>query len=285
MIDALLAPFTHGFMLQAIGTGTLVATACALLSCFIVLKGWSLLGDAISHAVLPGVVIASAIGAPLGIGAFIAGMACALGAGFIQSHSRVKEDAALGVVFTGMFAAGLVLLAFLTTEAHVTHILFGNILGIEPDEMWQTVIVGGLTLLVLAVKGRDLVLFCFDAIHAQGIGLNVNALRILFLALLSAAVVAGVQAVGVILVVALLITPGCIGYLLSNRFGRMAAIAVAAAVVSNLLGILASYHFNVSPAGSIVVVLSTLFAVALVLAPEHGLLAARRARRRAAATL
>jgi len=178
-----------------------------------------------------------------------------------------------------------VLLAFLTTEAHVTHILFGNILGIEPDEMWQTVIVGGLTLLVLAVKGRDLVLFCFDAVHARGIGLNVAALRILFLALLSAAVVAGVQAVGVILVVALLITPGCIGYLLANRFGRMAAIAVAAAVASNLLGILASYHFTVSPAGSIVVVLSTIFAVALVLAPEHGLLAARRARRRAAATL
>ncbi|EHL95740.1 putative iron/manganese ABC transporter, permease protein [Acetobacteraceae bacterium AT-5844] len=281
-MDALLAPFTHDFMLVAFGTGTLVAAVCALLSCFIVLKGWSLLGDAISHAVLPGVVIASAIGAPLGIGAFIAGMVCALGAGFIQSHSRVKEDAALGVVFTGMFAAGLVLLAFLTTEAHVTHILFGNILGIEPDEMWQTFAVGLLTLAVLAVKGRDLVLFCFDAIHARGIGLNVAALRILFLALLSAAVVAGVQAVGVILVVALLITPGCIGYLLSNRFGRMAAIAVGSAVMANLLGILASYHFNVSPAGSIVVVLSLLFAFALVLAPEHGLLAGRRVRGRAA---
>ena len=281
-MDALLAPFTHDFMLVAFGTGTLVAAVCALLSCFIVLKGWSLLGDAISHAVLPGVVIASAIGAPLGIGAFIAGMVCALSAGFIQSHSRVKEDAALGVVFTGMFAAGLVLLAFLTTEAHVTHILFGNILGIEPDEMWQTFAVGLLTLAVLVVKGRDLVLFCFDAIHARGIGLNVAALRILFLALLSAAVVAGVQAVGVILVVALLITPGCIGYLLSNRFGRMAAIAVGSAVTANLLGILASYHFNVSPAGSIVVVLSLLFAIALVFAPEHGLLAGRCARGRAA---
>jgi manganese transport system permease protein/manganese/iron transport system permease protein len=275
-MEALLAPFTHAFMLEAMGVGSVVAAACALLSCFVVLKGWSLLGDAVSHAVLPGVVIASALGAPLAAGAFLAGMACALGAGFVQSHSRVKEDAALGVVFTGMFAAGLVLLAFLTTEAHITHILFGNILGIERDDMLQALLAGGLVLLALALQGRDLVLWAFDAIHARGIGLPVGGLRLLFLALLSGAVVAGVQAVGVILVVALLITPGCIGYLLADRFGRMAAIAVASAVAANLLGILASYHFNVSPAGSVVVVLSAFFAVALVWAPSHGLLAARR---------
>jgi len=279
MIETFFAPFHYPFMLEAMGVGSLVAAACALLSCYIVLKGWSLLGDAISHAVLPGVVLASAAGLPLALGAFAAGMACALGAGYVQSHSRVKEDAALGVVFTGMFAAGLVLLAFLTTEAHVTHILFGNILGIEPEDFWQTLAVGGATLAVLLLKGRDLKLFCFDAAHAQGIGLNVAALRYLFLALLSAAVVAGVQAVGVIMVVALLITPGCIGYLLSDRFGRMSAIAVAAAVGSNLVGILLSFHFNVSPAGSIVVVLSALFTLALVFAPEHGLLANRRAHR------
>jgi manganese transport system permease protein/manganese/iron transport system permease protein len=276
MIEKLLEPFTYGFMLEAIGVGTVVAIACAALSCFIVLKGWSLLGDAISHAVLPGVVLASAAGVALGIGAFAAGMACALGAGFIQSHSRVKEDAALGVVFTGMFAAGLVLLAFVTTEAHITHILFGNILGIEPEDLWQTLIAAGVTLLVLAVKGRDLMLFCFDAAHARAIGLGIGRLRTLFLALLSAAVVAGVQAVGVILVVALLITPGCIGYLLADRFGRMTVIAVAAAVAANLIGIVASYHLNASPAGCIVVTLSLIFAVTLVFAPTHGLLAARR---------
>ncbi|WP_242662234.1 metal ABC transporter permease [Teichococcus deserti] len=276
MIEALLAPFAHDFMREALLIGSLVATACALLSCYIVLKGWSLLGDAIAHAVLPGVVIASALGFPIAIGAFAAGMACALSAGFVQSHSRVKEDAALGVVFTGMFAAGLVMLAFLTTEAHITHILFGNILGIEAEDFWQTLAVGGAVLAVLAVKGRDLVLFCFDAGHARSIGLNVSALRYLFLALLSAAVVAGVQAVGVILVVALLITPGCIGYLLSDRFGRMAAIAAGSALLSNAAGIVLSFHFNVSPAGSIVLVLSGLFALALVFAPQHGLLAARR---------
>ncbi|WP_235035201.1 metal ABC transporter permease [Roseomonas sp. 18066] len=276
MIDALLAPFAHDFMREALLIGSLVATACALLSCYIVLKGWSLLGDAIAHAVLPGVVIASALGFPIAIGAFAAGMTCALSAGFVQSHSRVKEDAALGVVFTGMFAAGLVLLAFLTTEAHITHILFGNILGIEAEDFWQTLAVGGAVLVVLAVKGRDLVLFCFDAGHARSIGLNVSALRYLFLALLSAAVVAGVQAVGVILVVALLITPGCIGYLLSDRFGRMAAIAASSALLSNAAGIVLSFHFNASPAGSIVLVLSGLFALALVFAPQHGLLAARR---------
>lgn len=284
MIDTFLAPFSHGFMLEAMGAGALVATACALLSCYIVLKGWSLLGDAISHAVLPGVVLASAAGLPLAPGAFAAGMFCALGAGFVQSHSRVKEDAALGVVFTGMFAAGIVMLAFLTTEAHITHILFGNILGIEREDLWQTLIVGGITLAVLLVKGRDLTLFCFDATHARGIGLNTGMLRYLFLALLSAAVVAGVQAVGVILVVALLITPGCIGYLLSDRFGRMSAIAVTAAVAATLIGILASYHANISPAGSIVVVLSLLFALALTLAPKHGLLAGRHARREAGRT-
>lgn len=281
MIEALLAPFGHPFMLEAIGVGTLVATACSLLSCYIVLKGWSLLGDAIAHAVLPGVVIASALGFPIAIGAFVAGMACALGAGFVQSHSRVKEDAALGVVFTGMFAAGIVMLAFLTTEAHITHILFGNILGIEPEDFWQTLIVGGVTLVLLLAKGRDLKLFCFDPVHARSIGLNIGLLRYLFLTLLSAAVVAGVQAVGVILVVALLITPGCIGYLLSNRFGTMSAIAVASAVAANLIGILASYHLNISPAGAIVVTLSLIFAVTLVAAPEHGLLASRRARRAA----
>lgn len=276
MMGGLFAPFTHGFMLEAIGVGSVVAVACALLSCFIVLKGWSLLGDAISHAVLPGVVLASAAGVALGIGAFIAGMACALGAGFIQTHSRVKEDAALGVVFTGMFAAGLVLLAFVTTEAHITHILFGNILGIEPEDLWQTLIAAGITVAVLALKGRDLLLFCFDAAQARSIGMNIAALRYLFLALLSAAVVAGVQAVGVILVVALLITPGCIGYLLADRFGRMSAIAVTAALAANLIGIVASYHLNASPAGCIVVTLSLIFAVTLVFAPVHGLLAARR---------
>ncbi|WP_419899103.1 metal ABC transporter permease [Roseomonas sp. USHLN139] len=276
MTELLLAPFAYDFMREALLIGSLVATACALLSCYIVLKGWSLLGDAIAHAVLPGVVIASALGLPIALGAFAAGMACALSAGFVQAHSRVKEDAALGVVFTGMFAMGLVLLAFLTTEAHITHILFGNILGIEPEDFWQTLLVGGAVLAVLAVKGRDLVLFCFDAGHARGIGLNVAVLRYLFLALLSAAVVAGVQAVGVILVVALLITPGCIGYLLADRFGRMAAIATGSALLSNAIGIVLSFHLNVSPAGSIVLVLSGLFALALVFAPQHGLLAARR---------
>lgn len=282
MIEAFLAPFSHDFMLEAMAVGSLVATACAMLSCYIVLKGWSLLGDAIAHAVLPGVVIASALGIPIAIGAFVAGMACAVGAGFVQSHSRVKEDAALGVVFTGMFAAGIVLLAFLTTEAHITHILFGNILGIEPEDFWQTLVVGGVTVLLLLVKGRDLKLFCFDPVHARSIGLNITLLRYLFLALLAAAVVAGVQAVGVIMVVALLITPGCIGYLLSNRFQVMSAIAVVAAVLATLAGILLSYHLNISPAGAIVLTLSVVFAIVLVVAPEHGLLASRRARRAAA---
>lgn len=278
MISAIFAPFGYGFMLEATGVGVLIAAACAMLSCFIVLKGWSLLGDAISHAVLPGVVLASAAGLPIALGAFVAGILCAVGAGYVQTHSRVKDDAALGIVFTGMFAAGLVLLSFVTTEGHITHILFGNILGIEPEDLWQTLVAGGATIAVLAWLGRDLVVFCFDPAHAQAIGLNTVFLRYAFLALLSAAVVAGVQAVGVILVVALLITPGCIGFLLTDRFRRMVAIAVGSAVAATVLGILASYHLNASPAGCIVVLLSVGFTLALTFAPGHGLLAWRKLR-------
>lgn len=280
-MSGLLEPFAHDFLRDALLVGSVVSVACALLSCLIVPKGWSLLGDAVSHAVLPGVVLASAAGLPLALGAFAAGLLCALAAGFVRSHSRVKEDAALGVVFTGMFAIGLVLLAFLTTDAHVTHILFGNILGIEPADRIQALVAGGATLAVLAVFGRDLILAAFDPTHARGIGLNPDRLHLLFLALLSGAVVAGVQSVGVILVVALLITPGCIGLLLAERFGRVAAIAAGAAVLANALGILASYHLNASTAGCIVLALTGLFLLALVLAPRRGLLAGWRARRAA----
>jgi manganese transport system permease protein/manganese/iron transport system permease protein len=280
-MTALLTPFSYDFMQQALLVGTLIAVVCGTLSCFVVLKGWSLMGDAISHAILPGVVLAYVLALPLALGAFAAGLVCAIGSGFVQSNSRLKEDTALGVVFTGLFGLGLLLMSQVTSDVHLTHVLFGNILGIEAADLIQAIVAAGLTLAVLVVLRRDLVLFCFDPGHAGAIGLNVTALRYVFLVLLAASIVAGVQAVGVILVVALLITPGCIGHLLADRFGPMTAWSVGSAVLATGVGIWTSFHANVSTAGCIVLALGVQFALALVFAPRHGLLAHGRLRRAA----
>ncbi|MFH5923080.1 metal ABC transporter permease [Roseomonas xinghualingensis] len=274
-MTALIEPWTHGFMQQALLVGLLVAILAAILSCFVVLKGWSLMGDAVSHAILPGVVGAYLLGLPLVIGAFIAGLVCAVGAGAIRAKSRVKEDAAMGVMFSGMFALGLVMLTQVRSDVHLSHVLFGSILGIEEEDLWQVLAIAGAALLILAVRGRDLVLFCFDPAQARVMGLNVARLRLLLLTVLAASIVAAVQAVGVILVVALLITPGAIGLLMTARFGRMVLVAVASACLSVVAGIQISFMLNASSAGSIVVVLSGLFVLALLASPRHGLLRAR----------
>jgi manganese transport system permease protein/manganese/iron transport system permease protein len=271
-MSALLEPWMHLFMWQALLVGLLTATVAALLSCFVVLRGWSLMGDAVSHAILPGVVGAYLIGLPLALGAFVAGLACALMAGSVRAVSRVKEDAALGVVFSAMFALGLVMLTQVRSNVHLSHVLFGSILGIEAEDFWQTLAVSGAALLVLAARGRDLVLWTFDPGQARTMGLDVSRLRLLMLAVLAASIVAGVQAVGVILVVALLITPGAIGLLLADRFGAMCRVATAAAGLSTLVGLQLSFMLNASTAGSIVLSLSLLFVLALLFSPRHGLL-------------
>ncbi|MGK7865713.1 metal ABC transporter permease [Falsiroseomonas sp. E2-1-a20] len=277
MIAALIEPWTYDFMQQALVVGLMVATLSAILSCFVVLKGWSLMGDAVSHAILPGVVGAWMAGIPLVIGAFAAGLTCAIASGAIRATSRVKEDAAMGVVFSGMFAVGLIMLSQVRSDVHLSHVLFGSILGIETADFWQTLAIASGALLVLALRGRDLVLFCFDPGQARVIGLHVGRLRLLLLTVLAASIVAGVQAVGVILVVALLITPGAIGLLLTDRFGRMVWIAVAAACTSTLVGIQVSFMLDASTAGSIVLALSAIFVAALLASPRHGLLRRRRA--------
>jgi manganese transport system permease protein/manganese/iron transport system permease protein len=274
-MSALIEPWQHLFMWQALLVGLLTATVAALLSCFVVLRGWSLMGDAVSHAILPGVVGAYLLGLPLALGAFVAGLACALMAGSVRAVSRVKEDAALGVVFSAMFALGLVMLSQVRSNVHLSHVLFGSILGIEEEDFWQTLAVSGTALLVLAARGRDLVLWTFDPGQARTMGLDVSRLRLLMLAVLAASIVAGVQAVGVILVVALLITPGAIGLLLANRFGAMCRVATAAASVSTLVGLQLSFMLNASTAGSIVLSLSLLFVLALLFSPRHGLLRRR----------
>lgn len=276
MIERLIEPFQFEFMRDAMLTGTMVGAVCAVLSCFLVLKGWSLMGDAISHAVLPGIVIAYALGAPLAVGAFASGLLCAVGTGFVRANSRVKEDTAMGVVFTGLFAFGLVLFTKIRTDLHLDHVLFGNILGIERRDMLETAIVGGLTLLVVIVLRRDLLLYCFDPGHARTIGLPTTVLYYVLLILLSATVVASLKAVGIILVIAMLVTPGCIGFLLADRFGPMMAIATSAAVFSSVAGVYVSFFIEGSSAACIVLVQTLLFLAALFFAPKRGIFSRRR---------
>ena len=277
-MNRLLEPFQFPFMVDAMVVGIAVGAVCAVLSCYLVLKGWSLMGDAISHAVLPGIVIAYAIGVPLALGAFVSGLACAVLTGYIKANSRVKEDTVMGVVFTGLFAFGLVLFTKVKSDLHLDHILFGNILGLEPGDLRDTLIVAGLTLIVVLALRRDLLLFCFDPGYARTIGLRTRFLYYLLLSLLAVTIVVSLKAVGIILVIAMLVTPGCIGYLLTDRFGRMLAIAVASAVGSSFLGVYASFFLNASTGACIVLLQAGVFLVALFFAPRHGLLAERRRR-------
>ncbi len=270
------APFRYQFMLEALGVGALVGVVCALLSCYLVLKGWSLMGDAISHAMLPGIVLAHVVGLPLSVGAFAAGLFCATATGFIKSHSRVKEDTVMGIVFTGLFGLGLVLFTKIPTDVHLNHILFGSLLGIPRQLIIQTVIVGGLTLAAVLAMRKDLLLFCFDPNHARTIGLNTTRLYYTLLALVALAIVVSLQAVGIILVIAMLITPGCIGLLLSHRFAHVMWIAAGSAVVSSLVGVYVSYFINGATGACIVLVLVVLFLLAMVFAPKNGMLARGR---------
>lgn len=276
-MNALLEPFRYGFMVDAMIVGAAIGAVCAVLSCFLVLKGWSLMGDAISHAVLPGIVIAYALKLPLALGAFASGLLCAVATGYIKANSRVKEDTVMGVVFTGLFAVGLVLFTKVKSDLHLDHILFGNILGLEPGDLRNTLIVAGITLAVILVLRRDLLLFCFDPAQARTIGLPVKLLYYLLLSLLAMTIVVSLKAVGIILVIAMLVTPGCIAYLLSDRFGRMLLIAVGAAVFSSLSGVYVSFFLNASTGACIVLVQAVLFLTALAFAPKQGLLRQRRA--------
>ncbi len=273
-----LEPFRYGFMVDAILIGSLVATVCAVLSCFLVLKGWSLMGDAISHAVLPGIVGAHLLGLPLAVGAFVAGWVCAASVGWIKANSRIKEDTVMGIIFTGLFALGLVLFTKVQTDTHLLHILFGNILGIEPESKVQTLVAAGVTLTVVLLMRKDLLLFCFDPSHARAIGLNTTMLYYVLLSLLAGAIVASLQAVGILLVVAMLVTPGCIGYLLTDRFNWMLVAAVASSVFSCVAGVYISFFLNGATGPCIVLAQAACFAVVFVIAPKHGLLATRRQR-------
>ncbi len=275
LIDWLIAPLQYEFMVKAIWVSALVGMVCAALSCYMTLKGWSLMGDAVSHSVLPGVAVAYLLNLPLAIGAFVFGVGSAIAIGFIKSQTRVKEDTAIGLVFTGLFALGLVLISKVRSSIDLTHILFGNVLGIADADIVQTVIISIITLVTLAILRKDLILFCFDSTHARSIGLNTTFLYYALLSLLSLTAVAALQTVGIVLVVAMLVTPGATAYLLSDRFDTMMLIAMASGIFSSVIGTYISYYIDGSTGGCIVVLQTLLFLVAMIFAPKHGLIAKR----------
>ncbi len=268
-------PLSYDFMQRALLVALLVGAASAVLSCFLVLKGWSLMGDAISHAVLPGIVIAYVIGLPLAVGAFVAGLFSAIGTGYLKDNSRIKEDTAMGIVFTGMFAVGLVLFSRIESDQHLNHILFGDMLGITWGDLGETAVIALGTLAIVLAKRRDFLLHAFDPQHARAIGLPVAWLHYGLLAMLSITIVASLKAVGIILVVAMLIAPGAIGFLLARRFEVMLAIAVCVAVGSGILGTFISYAINAATGPCIVLIQASVFLMALLFAPGGGLLRRR----------
>ncbi|MGK7881428.1 MAG: metal ABC transporter permease [Crocosphaera sp.] len=265
-------PLQYGFLVQAIWVSAFVGLVCAVLSCYITLKGWSLMGDAISHAVVPGVVIAYAMNIPFAIGAFLFGFGATVAIGYIKSNTRLKEDAVIGIVFTGFFAFGLVLVTKIPSNIDLFHILFGNVLGISTLDIIQTLIAGIITLVVILLRRKDLLLFCFDPNHAKAIGLNTQMMYYTLLCVLALTIVAALQTAGIILVISMLVTPGSIGYLLSDRFDYMLIISVVSSVFSCVFGTYISYHLDVSTGGSIVVLLTLLFVIAMIFAPKYGIL-------------
>ena len=261
IVDILYLPLTFDFIRQALIISILVAIPTALLSCFLVVKGWALMGDAVSHAVFPGVVLAYIIGIPFAVGAFAAGMGCALAVGYLKENSRIKQDTVMGVVFSGMFGLGLVMYTKISSEVHLDHILFGDMLGVG----WPDIIESGvITLIVagaIAVKWRDLLLHAFDSVQAKTVGLPVRALHYGLLALISLAIVGALKAVGIILAIAMLIAPGAIALLLTRSFGVMLWTAVGVAVASAIIGIWISVFIDSAPGPTIVLVLSAIFVI------------------------
>lgn len=279
--DIIVAPLEYGFLQNALAATLIAAVVCAVLSCWLVLIGWSLMGDAVSHAVLPGVVLAHIVGAPFALGALVFGFLAVFLIGLVRDTTRVKEDAAIGIVFTSLFAAGLVLVSVTPSQVDLSHIIFGNVLGVSPGDLVQMAVLGAIALTVLLVWRRDLVVYAFDPAHAFSIGLSPRRLGALLLGVLALTCVVALQVVGVILVVAMLIIPGATAHLLTDRFTRMLWLAPATSAAACVVGIYVSYWADLSPAGVIVLAQATVFVTAWLFAPSRGLLSRARARRAA----
>jgi manganese/iron transport system permease protein len=281
MIGVLLEPFGYGYMVRAIWVSALVGGVCAFLSCYLILKGWALMGDALSHSVVPGVAVAYLAGLPYAIGAFTSGLIAALGIVVVKRLTLLREDAVIGLVFTSFFAAGLLLVSINPTAVNLQAVIFGNVLAISDEDVVQVAIIAGVSLAILGLRWKDMMLAFFDESHARSVGLEPLHLRVLFFVLLSACTVAALQTVGAILVIAMVVTPGATAYLLTDRFGRMVWIAVAIGVGCSAVGAYASYFVDGATGGLIVLLQTALFLAAFVFAPKHGRLAARRAARQA----
>ncbi|MBE3638561.1 metal ABC transporter permease [Mangrovicoccus algicola] len=264
MSETLLMPFTFPFMQTAFWIAAIVSVPTALLSCFLVLKGWALMGDAVSHAVLPGIVLAYVAGLPLILGAFAAGMLTAVATGFLSQNSRVKQDTMMGVVFSGMFGLGIVMYVGLKTNVHLDHILFGNMLGVGRDDLWTAGIISVLVSAALLLKWKDLMLHAFDPAQARVSGLPVRVLHYGLLSILSLTIVATLSATGLILAVGLLIAPGAIAFLTVRSFRSMLAVAVAVCTGAMLAGVYASFWLDSAPAPTIILILSALFVLAFL---------------------
>lgn len=263
--ETLLLPFQFEFMINALIISVLVAIPTALLSCFMVLKGWSLMGDAISHAVFPGVVIAYIVGLPYAVGAFVAGMFCAIATGFLKENSRIKQDTVMGVVFSGMFGLGLVLYVKIQSDVHLDHILFGDMLGISWSDIVQTATIAAITAGTIIFKWRDFLLHAFDTVQARAVGLRVRLLHYGLLCLISLTIVGALKAVGIILAIAMLIAPGAIAFLLTRSFSKMLIVSVVVAVLASFFGTYFAFFIDSAPAPTIVLLMTAIFIGALAL--------------------
>ncbi|HEV7415576.1 MAG TPA: metal ABC transporter permease [Tianweitania sediminis] len=276
MLQTLLEPFTYGYMLNAIWVSALVGGVCGFLSAYLMLKGWSLIGDALSHSIVPGVAGAYMLGLPFALGAFLSGGLAAGAMLFLNQRTRLKEDAIIGLIFTSFFGLGLFMVSLSPTSVDIQTIVLGNILAITPGDTLQLVIIGGVSLVILTLKWKDLMVAFFDENHARSIGLKPDLLKVLFFTLLAASTVAALQTVGAFLVVAMVVTPGATGYLLTDRFGRVIVLGLLIGAGTSFVGAYLSYFLDGATGGIIVVLQTLIFLAAFVFAPKHGMLAARR---------
>ena len=275
-MSVLLEPFSYGYMVNAMWVSALVGAVCAFLSAYLMLKGWSLIGDALSHAIVPGVAGAYMLGLPFAFGAFFSGGLAAGAMLFLTTRSKLKEDAIIGLIFTSFFGLGLFMVSLSPTSVNIQTIVLGNILAVTPADTLQLVIIAGVSLTILTLKWKDFMAVFFDEAHARSIGLRPGLLRVVFFTLLSASTVAALQTVGAFLVIAMVVTPGATAYLLTDRFGRLIVISVAIGASCSFLGAWASYFIDGATGGIIVVLQTLVFLTAFLFAPKHGLVSARR---------
>lgn len=266
MLDLLIEPLQYQFMQKALLIAISIGLVCGLLSCFLILKSWSLMGDAISHAILPGIIIAYVFRIPIVLGAFFAGLLCSFSIGYVKENTKLKEDTVMGIIFSGFFSIGLILFVKVQSDQHLEHILLGNILGVSDFNLIQTLIISAITIFIVIVKRKDFLLYCFDTTHAKASGLPVRLIYYLLLTLLTLTIVSTLQAVGIILVVAMLVTPGIIAFTLSKNFSTMLFLALLSSCFSSFIGVIVSFHLDSATGPTIVLIQALLFIIATIYA-------------------